>query len=583
MDYKRKEVFLRIKKSMIAFLVLLSCMLCGCNEGQTSEPRAWIPTSDTGIEKQVPSKETESNSAQVVSVHSTKELTTALLRDSGRRVADMLWENQKASGVYRYDTEQLEKGKLLVYYISSSEGDDTNSGLSPETPKKSLAAFSEISNVNILLKCGDIFDMSESFIVGNNVTVATYGEGSRPVLNFYQPLKVQWKQSASYENVWYTDLTGNSVLYDGTKEKSNCNIGQLMIDGECNWKRKIKDDGEDFNYAEYLINAADGSWAVDWENSVLYLYSDSDPSKKEISYALPAHGLQMNNIQDSQVLGLEITGVGFHGVSLTDVNNVKIQSCYIHHIGGALLKNTGPRYGNAVELWENGQEVMISHNMADWIFDACYTNQGSSASEVEKNILFYNNIGRYCFWGIETWGDGFAEQEFENIEYKDNILMNACDVTAPKSVVYCNEKEQLIDGTGNLIEAQVPYVSYRGGIYTYHQMSLLNVADNRKAGEVEIKNNVFWATNRFLCMFGKHDEGRKFPLPEGNLFYAEIPTEGICLFRYSDSDGTKHYLQQLPLGEERNTLIVGVGLEKENAETVLQETLETIANGIGQE
>ncbi|MBQ4530068.1 MAG: right-handed parallel beta-helix repeat-containing protein [Lachnospiraceae bacterium] len=585
MDYRGKKVFLRKKNIVLIIALLLCCIICGCSEEQTSEQQLWIPDSNTKETSNSISKK-ESQEQQEVSVYLAEELTSSLLQDSGRSFADMLWENQKAGGVYQCDSEQMKSDKLLNYYISSSEGDDENDGLSPKTPKKSLETFSGLSNVNIFLKCGDIFHMKESFCVGNNVTMAAYGEGMRPVLNYYQPLKVQWQESDIYKNVWSADLKELSTLCDGTTGKSNCNIGQLLIDGECNWKRKIKDDGEAFNYGEYLFNAADGSWAIDWENSVLHLFSDKNPNDLEISYALPDYGLVMNSTWGSQVLGVEITGAGFHGISLSNVNNIKIQNCYLHHIGGALLKNTGPRYGNGIELWDSGQEVTVSYNIAEWIFDTCYTNQGSSASAVEKNVQFTYNIGRYCFWGIETWGDNYAEQAFENIGYKGNILMNACDVTNPEAVAFCNQQEQLIGVEGNLMETQVPYVSYRGGTYTYHQMSLINARDNRKEGQLLIENNVFWGTKRFLCMFSKRDVGREFPLPENNLFYGEMPAEEICLFRYSDSDGTRHFLQQLPLGAEKNTLIVskiGENQGLSEAKNRLVEAIEIIANGAKQE
>ncbi len=577
MDYKREKVFLTRKK-IIMFFLILCCVLWGCSMEQTSKPQSWIPVQG---ETPIISEEPESNETLNAPVYSSEELTNKLLQDSGRDFADMLWENQKAGGGDSYDQAQLGKGKLLIYYVSSSEGDDANDGLSSETPKKSLEQFSGISNINILLKCGDTFHMTESFIVGDSVTLASYGEGSRPVLSYYQPLKVQWNESVSYENVWCADLKEISLLYDDTAQRSNCNIGHLLIEGECNWKRKVKNEGENFRYEEYLSEAADGSWAVDWENSVIYLYAESDPGKMEICYALPVHGLQMNNIGSSQILGLEITGAGFHGISLCNANHIKIQSCYIHHIGGAFRQGVGSRYGNAVEIWDSGQQITVSYNVADWIFDTCYTNQGSGADAVEKNIVFSYNIGRYCFWGIETWGDGYAEQPFANIVYKGNILMNACDVTAPEATAFCNEQEQLINENGNRIETQVPYVSYREG-YTYHQMSLLNAADNCQEGELAIEGNVFWGTKRFLGLFSKLDRGRGFPLPENNLFYGSVPAEEICLFRYTESDGSRHFLQKLPLGMETNKLIVRVGERQENFKTarnILKETVEIISNG----
>lgn len=581
MDYKRKEVFLMGKKSLLLFMILMCGMLFGCGKQKEDLANVWIPATEKNEDTQKVAEE-EGEVLAGEELYTSKKLATSLIIDPGRTAADILWGNQKVTAVYRYNKEEHEKGKLLIYYISSSEGDDSNDGLSPERPKKSLDGFSNISNINLLLKCGDTFHMKESFEVGSNVIFATYGEGPRPILDFYQPLKVKWSKSDTCPYVWYADLKNIPELNNEQKASANCNIGHLLIDGEHNWRRKIKENGQDFGYGEYLTEMADDSFAVDAENSKLYLYSKSDPANMEISYALPVHGVKMNNVRGSQILGIEITGVGFHAISLSGVVNVKIQSCYIHHIGGGLLSGSGPRYGNAVEIWDSGQDVVVSYNIADWIFDTCYTNQGSSGNAMQKNILFSNNIGRYSFWGIETWGDGYAEAGFEQIVYKENILMNACDVTAPEGVAFCNEEERLINGTGNFVEKQEPYVSYRGTGYNYHQMCLLNASDNKIEGELIIDNNVFWGTKRFLCMFGKKDQGRGFPLPENNLFYSDVPTQSVCLFRVTDTDGTRHFLQQLPLGAEKNTIIANnknVGGSEESAKTVLYKAVEKISKG----
>ena len=83
-------------------------------------------------------------------------------------------------------------------------------------------------------------------------------------------------------------------------------------------------------------------------------------------------------------------------------------------------------------------------------------------------------------------------------------------------------------------------------------------------------------------MFGKRDVGREFPLLENNLFYAEVPSNEVCLVRYSDTDGTRHFLQQLPLGAEKNTLIANEGAHKQDfttAKDILASAIGIIANG----
>lgn len=582
MDYQGEKVFLKMKKHVIIMLAFFCVMISGCGNQNTDVGHSWIPEeTETKEEIAVETSKEENGDVSSEKLYPAKKLVNTLLGDNGRTAADILWENQKATGIYEYDKEQIEQGKLLVYYISSSEGSDENDGLSPEKPKKSLDAFAGISNINLLLKCGDTFQMSSTFSLGSNVVLAPYGEGARPILDFYQPLLVRWKKVKAYANVWKADLKEVEGLAD-----TNCNVGQLLINGQCNWKRKIKQSGDDYAYGEYLAQVADGSFMLDEGNSILYLYTESNPNNENIAYALPAHGLSMNNIRGSRVLGMEITGAGFHGISLCNVVDVQIKNCYIHHIGGGLLSNTGPRYGNAVELWDGGQDVLVSHNMADWIFDTCYTNQGSNSKAVQKDVTFSYNIGRFSFWGIETWGDGYAEQPFERIVYDGNILMNACDVTAPTEAAFCDREEKLINNNGEYIETPEPYNSYRGSGYNYHQMSLLNATDNRNKGELKVVNNVFWGTKRFLCMLGKSEEGKKFLLPENNLFYGEIPSSNVCLYRTTEVDGTRKFMQKLPLGTAQNTLITyeaANGKDFETAKKILKETVEKISKGNKQE
>lgn len=77
-----------------------------------------------------------------------------------------------------------------TYYISSSEGDNANNGLSPDTP------WADFTNVNskvfspgdqILLKCGDVWNQVFQPAGGNGtkdapIVISSYGTGNRPVI-----------------------------------------------------------------------------------------------------------------------------------------------------------------------------------------------------------------------------------------------------------------------------------------------------------------------------------------------------------------------------------------------------------------
>jgi len=582
--------------SSIIGILLGICMLSGCGKEPEVNPNDWVPEvtqaiSDVQTPEVQETPDNEENSpatsgnVEGVPLYSAEELYAALEQKESRELADMLWENQRASGLHNCSKQELKDKNLLTYYISSTEGDDNNSGRTPDQPKKTLSDFSGVSNVNVMLKCGDTFALEDTFLVGSNVILGAYGEGARPILDFYQKLDVEWEKLDAYSNIWMADLEQLSTLYTGEENRNDCNIGHLVIDGEYNWKRLVKDDWENYSYPEKLEERKDGAFAVDWGKAVLYLYSEKNPNRKEILYALPKHGLTISNVMKTEVYGLEITGAGCHGISLSQVSDMVISGCYIHHIGGALLKNRNVRYGNAVEVWENGSDVRTTYNIAEWIYDTCYTNQGNSTSMVQKDLQFAYNLGRFCFWGIETWGDGGSENEFDNIVYKNNILMHAMDITNRDAVVYPDEAEQAMDVMGKYYEEYPAYVTYRGNAlsYPYNQMSLLNAANAKKKESLVISDNIFWGTNRLLTLLKMTEDGELRFVLDNNMFYAKVP-EAACVFRYTDAEDRRIFMKEMDV-EANLSLICVNNMETEEitrrAEQLMKEKLFALA--IGQE
>ena len=486
-----------------------------------------------------------------------EELVQYLLDDRGETLASALWHNQIINGTYGFMGEDLNNGNLTIY-VSSSEGDDKNSGLSPYYPKKSLEAYSGMSNVNVLLKCGDTFEMEKTFKLGNNCFFAAYGEGERPILNYYREIDLTFEKVEGCDSVWVADLSELGIC-NGAASKSNCNMGQLLIEGEVNWKRKVGSTKDVFQPATLEL-AADGSWAADWNSSALYLYSEKDPNDLAVSYAPPQHAISMDNVKNVMFSGIEITGSGMHGINMKDVEDITITNCYIHHIGGSILVSAGVRYGNAIQLWDGGKNVLVSHNVADWIFDTCYTNQGTDSECVEENIVFESNIGAHAFWGIETWGAGFSENEFYNITYSYNIIYDIMDITNPEMPMYSSKSGKVIFADKNTVKED--YVSYRCG-YTYHQMSSVNVSNSGLGEPTKIHHNVFWDTNRFFTLISNDRPEVVFSCLEDNLFYGETDVSAPALFRYEEGDGPKSYLET-PAGylDESNRVKIWDGGEK---------------------
>ncbi len=542
------------RKTVIAFsLIFIVSAFSGC--GETEDYSAWLKT---GSVKQVatPNDNVEplnkkllaglTDSSKALEAFSDESVFNAYLSRDEETLAYEIWQRNISSGVYAVTEDDLRQNKL-VYYVSSSEGNDENFGLSADSPKKSLMALSGVPNITVLLKCGDEFEIDGTFRCASGAIYATYGTGKRPIVNMYGKLNAEFNKVPDTDNIWVADLSTETRIFTGEANKDNCNIGHLVINGKTNWKRIPVSSGEilEYDFAGKLKEDANESWAVDYANSLLYIYSDTNPNEAEILYAPNVTAIAMDSVKKTVLKGWEITGTGSNALNITNSVNVKVASCHFSHIGGSVKQASGTRYGNAVQVWNSAQDIVVERNYADWIYNTCYTNQGSSQSATGKNIVFRYNIGRHAFTGIETLADSFSDNTFEKIHYYGNVLGDMCDITDPDKQLFADEKGKVI-----VYEGLGTYKSYRGG-YPYNQMTCINAVDSNAHGELQLYGNVCENTNRLILLLGSSEN---LPVIENNTFYSSVNSSDVCLFRYNDTEGHTMYLKDCPV--EGNQILI---------------------------
>lgn len=451
-----------------------------------------------------------------------------LLNDSESILNDT-WYALVSNGVYNPSFNE----NKTTYYVSP-DGDDNNSGLLKDYPKKTLDQFSGIDNINILLECGKTYTLSKGFTVGSNVSILSYGEGPRPILSYYRTLNKHFDKVENVDNLYVTDLS-DLPDYNGKKDKSDCNFGQLVINGEINWKRVVFGSDSDFSPSMLTNKKVEKSWSIDYKNAKLYIYTISDPNTFDIKYAPGVTALSSKGTSNIVIKGVEITGAGLHAINFTNTKNVTILANSFKYIGGSVLLSAGVRYGNAIQIWDSATNVVVSNNIARWIFDTCYTNQGSSSSMMLDNVKFDKNICIYSQWGLETWGDG--GKGFTNIEYSNNLLYHMTDITNPTV-------KMQVSGSGHLYGEldNDSYISYRNG-YTYHQAAPLAFWCASESYMPSIHDNIFWGTNRFLVIGTWYTDTVDIDTLKNNLFYEEYHLSyntGAALYKFKTTSN-KYY------------------------------------------
>lgn len=201
-----------------------------------------------------------------------------------------------------------------VYYISSIDGKDYHAGTSPKAPWRTLANCSRVKEGDtILFECGSVFRRTKNdyFIRGlpNKVTLATYGEGAKPI--FYGSINVpaeQWIRVSKNSDIYY---------FDGRSLKLNIysDVGAIVF-GE----------GE--------------AWGI----KTLQTFSDPETKKEPDGYTLALEGVS-NGIETKDIPSYPFTsGLSLQG-DLSFYHDYNEKRVYLLCEGG----NPAERFGS-VEL-----------------------------------------------------------------------------------------------------------------------------------------------------------------------------------------------------------------------------------------
>ncbi len=357
-----------------------------------------------------------------------------------------------------------------VYYISDSEGDDSNSGTSPDAPWKTFCnlltvkgnGFFITHNVKagdaVLLKRGDTFNSYKYNLdynwldMARGVTYGTYGEGEKPVITkevYLEEPAGKWTET-EYKNVWKLDATvedvpGSAVFTkpDGTelwgimtyiKNPSDGQYGKTSVDfGEVfNGEEVFMSGGIKFENVGCLKNNLE--YFCDVQTGEFYVYCDKgNPGKvfKEVHLSQASTGMGYESKTESDGLptivdNLAFKHIGECAISTGEAEDLFISNCSFEWIGGSYQGNDA-RFGNAIQNWGNCDGIFIKDCYFRDVYDAAVTTQGVAG-------FMYNFVAEGCVLdgcdlSFEFFNHGsydfFPEtSELSNIFIHDNYVIN---------------------------------------------------------------------------------------------------------------------------------------------------------------
>jgi len=304
---------------------------------------------------------------------------------------------------------------MATYYVSNS-GNDSNDGLTEATAWKTLAkikVFSFTGGDKIKFKRNDVFYGRLTFDAPSftsKVVISSYGFGRKPVISGYKVANSasSWVQHSA--NVWKIDLTLNGT-YTGNRDTADTNVGFLNLDDV------IKGD------KRKALAELTSQWQFYSDSTYLYVYSSANPTTLVKNIEIAINVTLVNKRNNITVRDLEIKGTGGHCVGNAG-DNVDILNCVIHAAGGSYLPGYGDgtvRFGNGIEFFDKGNNVLIEHNEIYDVYDVGFTMQGTTGW---SNVIVRNNIFWKCTQTFEIWSSQ-TTANFVNCQFKDNISINA--------------------------------------------------------------------------------------------------------------------------------------------------------------
>lgn len=312
------------------------------------------------------------------------------------------------------------RGSATVIYVSSSDGIDTNDGLTQVTPLKSIKYALSIGD-SILLKSDDVFYSTGIELKGK--CLSKYGKGNNPIIRGYKRLITPkwenvedniWKLSLADDNFTGVKLQGSSISNNVgcVHEYDNDSIHGRKVQ----YKQDLKEDWDIWQTDRI------GKDTPPEEFDSLYLYYSGNPNDLKLEFSIGCAAVLM---EESIVDGIEFYGYGF-GVS-AGAESI-IRNCKIDAVGGMIQVRNGSYavFGNGIEFWINrGMENSIVENC---IISRCYdcgcTIQGRMGSP--ENIVFRHNVIIDCCQGWEDFlSNESNEMVFKDCSFENNIVVNS--------------------------------------------------------------------------------------------------------------------------------------------------------------
>ena len=415
---------------------------------------------------------------------------------------------------------------MATYYIDNINGNDSFDGFSPEQPKKDYKIIDVKPGDTICFKRGSFYRTTLDIVGGAPeapVTYTAYGKGNKPVfcISFDVSDEHCWIDQGN--NIWKCN---SNIVGD----VANFVFNENDCDATLRWER------EDLTcQGDFWDNCFGKHNAVFDENREILLYSEGNPALVYKHIECVAHHTREIAKQKNNIIieNIHFRNSGVHAMA-GQGRNVTIRNCIFMNIGGCVWdKNQKIRFGNGVEFWTYGEDILIENCYFQNIYDSCVTHQGPGNQTIPtRNFICRNNF-------FDTYG--MAAFEYRDklpiaSSFVNNICMNA--------------------GCGfAMLGEELPRYSEIWPQPMGHHIFLWRIPEATRGGGLKIRNNVFGNSPVGAAIYSIISAEAEAQIKINNNVYLSCnKITGNLINHFSGKDYSDFKIYQQETGKDSNSM-----------------------------